>query len=145
MYTEETLGIIKPHLSKSENIDDIIEEIETYFEKTLKIKDFEIEVIGTKLLTKKEAAEFYKEHSAKPFFPQMLDFMTQDEATFFILTGENIISEYRKFLGATNPKEAAPGTLRHKYGVSIDENGFHGSDSEESADREIDLILSIFE
>ena len=89
-------------------------------------------------LSDEEAEGFYIEHKERPFFPALIEFMTSGPIQVQILEGENAILNYREVMGSTNPQEAAPGTLRADFAESIDANAVHGSDSAESAKREIE-------
>src|SRR5690606_24657395 len=92
--------------------------------------------------SEREAAGFYAEHKERGFFKDLVAFMTSGPVIVQVLEGENAIAKNRELMGATNPKEAAPGTIRADFAVSIDENAVHGSDSEESAAREIAYFFS---
>ena len=92
-------------------------------------------------LSNEEAEGFYIEHKERPFFPALIDFMTSGPIQVQILEGENAILNYREVMGSTNPQEAAPGTLRADFAESIDANAVHGSDSAESAKREIEYFF----
>ena len=87
---------------------------------------------------------FYAEHSKKPFFNDLVDFITSGPAIVQILQGESCISNYRDLMGATNPAEAKEGTIRKKYAESTSKNAVHGSDSKDSAEREIEIMSSLF-
>ena len=92
-------------------------------------------------LEKKEAEQFYKVHETKPFYNDLCNYLSSGPIVVMILEGENAISDNRKLMGATNPKEAEEGTLRKRYGISIDKNSVHGSDSIENAKIEIDFFF----
>ncbi len=92
-------------------------------------------------LSNEEAEGFYIEHKERPFFPALIEFMTSGPIQVQILEGENAILNYREVMGSTNPQEAAPGTLRADFAESIDANAVHGSDSAESAKREIEYFF----
>lgn len=93
-------------------------------------------------LTKAEAEGFYAEHKERGFFGDLVAFMTSGPVVVSVLEGENAVLAHREILGATNPKEAAPGTIRADFDVSIDENAAHGSDSVASADREVNYFFA---
>jgi nucleoside-diphosphate kinase len=93
-------------------------------------------------LTPQLAETFYQEHSAKPFFKGMTEFMCSSPVVVMCLEGENAIKLNREIMGATNPQEAKEGTIRKIYGKNIDKNAVHGSDSPEAAKREIDLLFN---
>ena len=93
-------------------------------------------------ITKTEAEEFYKVHQTKPFYNNLCEYLSSGTIVVMILERENAISENRKLMGATDPKKAEEGTLRKKYGISIDKNSVHGSDSIENAKIEINFFFS---
>ena len=134
---EQTLCIIKPDAVKNSfvnKINSIIEDNKLIILKSKKIK-----------ISKDIAENFYFEHKEKPFFSELVDFMTSDYSVVQILQGENAVANYRKLMGATNPDEATEGTLREKFAESLSKNAVHGSDSLESAQREIDIMSKIFD
>lgn len=129
MATERTLSIIKPDAVAK----NVIGEILTRFEKAgLKVVEMQM-----KTLSKAEAEGFYAEHKERPFFADLVAFMTSGPVVVQVLEGENAIALNRELMGATNPKEAAEGTIRRDFAESIDANAVHGSDSAASAEREI--------
>tara|TARA_B110000467_G_C18118291_1_gene366399 strand:- start:8 stop:418 length:411 start_codon:yes stop_codon:yes gene_type:complete len=130
---EQTLSIIKPDAVER----NLIDEIKSIFIKNnLKIKeDKKIHI------TKEEAAEFYKIHQSKPFYDDLCSYLSSGPIVVIILEGENAISNNRKIMGATNPKDAEPNTLRKLFGISIDKNSVHGSDSPENAKKEIEFFF----
>ena len=131
--TEQTLSIIKPDAVER----NLAEKIKLIFsENNLTIKE-------TKKLhiSKDEAAEFYKVHQAKPFYDQLCSYLSSGPIEVIILEGENAVLKNRELMGATDPKNAADGTIRKLYGVSIDKNSVHGSDSVENARKEIDFFF----
>ena len=131
---QSTLSIIKPDAVKKGYTEAICSRIE---DSGLKI------VTRRRLnLTRDLAEGFYIEHKGKPFFPDLITFMTSGPIQVQILEGENAIAKYREVMGNTNPKEANPGTLRADFADSIDANAVHGSDSEQSAEREIHYFFS---
>ena len=130
---EKTLSIIKPD-AVERNLEGKITEI--FFNNSLKIQS------RKKIkITKEEASEFYLEHQTKPFFEKLCEYLSSGPIIVMILEGENAISKSRKILGATNPAEADPETIRNLYGLSIDKNSVHGSDSLESAEKEIKFFF----
>ena len=134
---EQTLCIIKPDAVKNSfvnKINSVIEDNKLIILKSKKIK-----------ISKEIAENFYFEHKEKPFFSELVDFMTSDYSVVQILQGENAVANYRKLMGATNPDEATEGTLREKFAESLSKNAVHGSDSLESAQREIDIMSKIFD
>ena len=130
---EQTLSIIKPD-AVERNLES---KIKNFFEKNnLKIlKSKKVEVI------KEEAEEFYKIHQAKPFYNDLCNYLSSGPIIVMILEGKEAISQNRKLMGATDPKKAEEGTLRKMYGISIDKNAVHGSDSLENAKKEIDFFF----
>ena len=131
--TEQTLSIIKPDAVERK----LTEEIKNIFIKNnLKIKD------NKKIhITKEEAAEFYKVHQSKPFFDDLCAYLSSGPIVVMILEGENAVLANRKLMGATNPKDAEENTIRKLYGISIDKNSVHGSDSIENAKKEIEFFF----
>tara|TARA_B100000941_G_scaffold143024_1_gene101395 strand:+ start:156 stop:563 length:408 start_codon:yes stop_codon:yes gene_type:complete len=133
---EKTLCIIKPDAVANNYVEEINEMISS--------KDLTI-LNSVKTNISKEIAEnFYAEHSKKPFFNDLVDFITSGPAIVQILQGESCISNYRDLMGATNPAEAKEGTIRKKYAESTSKNAVHGSDSKDSAEREIEIMSSLF-
>ncbi len=129
MAVERTLSIIKPDAVAK----NVIGEIVSRFEKAgLKLVNMEM-----KQLSQAEAEGFYAEHKERPFFGDLVAFMTSGPVVVQVLEGENAILKNRELMGATNPKEAAAGTIRSDFAESIDANAVHGSDSPTSAKREI--------
>ena len=130
---EQTLSIIKPDAVER----NLIEEIKGIFKKNnLTIKN------SKKIhVTKDEAAEFYKVHQSKPFYSDLCSYLASGPIVVMILEGENAILENRKIMGATDPKNAENNTIRKLYGISIDKNSVHGSDSLENAKKEIDFFF----
>ena len=130
---EQTLSIIKPD-AVERNLGDIIKSI--FIKNNLKIKE------SKKIhLTKDEAAEFYKVHQSKPFFNDLCSYLSSGPIIVMILEGDNAILANRKLMGATNPMEAEEKTIRKLYGISIDKNSVHGSDSVENAKKEIEFFF----
>ncbi len=130
---EKTLSIIKPDAVER----NLAEEIKNIFIKNdLKIKD------SKKIhITKDEASEFYKVHQSKPFYNDLCSYLSSGPIVVLILEGNNAVLANRKLMGATNPKEAEENTIRKLYGISIDKNSVHGSDSKENAKKEIDFFF----
>ena len=130
---EQTLSIIKPDAVERnlvENIKDI------FIQNNLKIKE------SKKIhITKEEAAEFYKIHQSKPFYNDLCTYLSSGPIIAIILEGENAVSVNRKLMGATNPKDAEENTIRKLYGISIDKNSVHGSDSVDNAKKEIEFFF----
>ena len=130
---EQTLSIIKPDAVER----NLVEDIKTIFEKN-SLKVLESKKIH---ITKEEAAEFYKVHQSKPFFDQLCSYLSSGPIEVMILEGNNAVLENRKLMGATNPIDAEPDTIRKLYGISIDKNSVHGSDSVENAKKEINFFF----
>lgn len=126
---EQTLSIIKPNATLDNNIGNII----AMFEKN----NLQIAAARLMHLSKEKAEGFYIEHKERPFFGELVDFMTSAPVMVMVLKGENAVAKNREIMGATNPAEANDGTIRKLYAKSIGENAVHGSDSTASAEREI--------
>jgi nucleoside-diphosphate kinase len=131
---ERTLSIIKPDAVAK----DVIGEIYSRFEQA----GLKITAAKMKHLTRDEAEEFYAVHRERPFFAALVEFMTSGPVMIQVLEGENAISRNRKLMGATNPSEAAPGTIRADFAQSIDANAVHGSDAQDTAETEIACFFS---
>ena len=130
---EQTLSIIKPD-AVERNLDNEIKEMfKNKGFKILKEKKIQIE--------KSEAERFYKVHETKPFYNDLCDYLSSGPIVVMVLEKENAVLGNRELMGATNPKDAEEGTIRKKYGISIDKNSVHGSDSVENAKNEIDFFF----
>lgn len=129
MAIEKTFSIIKPNSTADNNIGNII----SIFEKN----DLRISAAKFTQLSKEKAEGFYIEHKDRPFFGELVDFMISGPVMLMCLEGENAVAKNREIMGATNPAEAADGTIRKLYAKSIGENSVHGSDSAASAEREL--------
>ena len=131
--TEQTLSIIKPD-AVERNLED---KIKSFFQKN------SIKILKSKKvkISKEEASEFYKVHQAKPFYDKLCNYLSSGPIVAMILEGEDVVSKNRQLMGATDPIKAAEGTLRKMYGISIDKNSVHGSDSIENAKKEIDFFF----
>ena len=129
MAVERTLSIIKPDAVAK----NIVGKIYSRFESN------GLQIIAAKMLRLSDsmAGGFYAEHAGRPFYPALIEFMTSGPVVVQVLEGENAIAKNRELMGATNPQEAAAGTIRADFASSIDANAVHGSDSPESAAREI--------
>ena len=129
MSKERTLSIIKPDAVAKNAIGEII----SRFEKG------GLRIAAAKMmhLSQKQAEQFYAVHSARPFFPALVSFMSSGPVLVQVLEGENAIAQNRQIMGATNPKDAAAGTIRADFADSIDHNAVHGSDAPETASEEI--------
>ena len=134
MAVQRTFSIIKPDAVAK----NVIGEITTRFEKA------GLRVVASKMvqLSEREAGGFYAEHKERPFYADLVSFMTSGPVIVQVLEGEDAIAKNRELMGATNPKEADAGTIRADFSESIDENAVHGSDSEASAAREIAFFFS---
>ena len=132
---EQTLSIIKPD-AVDRNLES---EIKNFFEKN------NLKIIKSKKvkISKEEASEFYKVHQSKPFYNDLCAYLSSGPIVVMTLEKENAVLGNRELMGATNPKDATEGTIRKKYGISIDKNSVHGSDSAENAKIEIDFFLKI--
>ena len=132
-YEEKTLSIIKPD-AVERNLENNIKNF--FSNNSLRIVD------SKKIqITKEEAEEFYKIHQSKPFYNDLCSYLSSGPIVVIILEGQNAISENRRLMGATDPKKAEKGTLRFLYGISIDKNSVHGSDSLDNAKKEIDFFF----
>ncbi|WP_432470791.1 nucleoside-diphosphate kinase [Amphritea sp. HPY] len=129
MAIERTFSIIKPDAVAKNVIGKIVSRFET---NGLKIVEMKL-----KQLSQEEAQGFYAEHAERPFYGDLVEFMTSGPVVVQVLEGENAIALNRELMGATNPQEAAEGTIRRDFAESIDANAVHGSDSPASAEREI--------
>ncbi len=137
MAIERTLSILKPDAIGKNKIGAIIARIE----------DAKLQVIAARMkhLTLGEAEGFYAVHRERPFFKDLVNFMTSGPVLVMALEGDNAVQVYRDVMGATNPKDAAPGTIRAEFADSIDENAAHGSDSVENAKNEISYFFRVTE
>ena len=131
---EQTLIIIKPDAVKR----DLVGEILSRFEK----REFSISKLKMFNFTTEMAEQFYSVHSSKPFFGELVSFITSGRVAAAIIEGENVINMTREIIGKTNPKEANPGTIRGDFGNGILENSIHASDSRESFDKEVNVVFS---
>jgi nucleoside-diphosphate kinase len=129
MATERTLTIIKPDAMEAGHMGDII--------KVFEANQFKIVAARLVNLSKQEAEGFYAVHRGKGFFESMTTFMSSGRALVMVLEGENVIARLREVMGATNPANAAPGTIRKLYATNIERNAVHGSDAPETAAFEI--------
>ncbi|WP_348672304.1 nucleoside-diphosphate kinase [uncultured Abyssibacter sp.] len=137
MAVEQTISIIKPDAVGKNAIGDIY----SRFEKA------GLKIIAAKMkhLSRKEAEGFYAVHAERPFFKDLVDFMTSGPVMIQVLEGDDAIAKNRELMGATNPKDAAPGTIRADHAESIDENAVHGSDGSDTAAVEIAYFFSTTE
>ena len=130
---QQTLSIIKPD-AVERNLTENIKK---------KLLENKLKIIKTKKIqiTKDEAAEFYKVHQSKPFYEKLCGYLSSGPIVVMILEGENAIQENRRIMGATDPKNAEENTIRKEYGISIDKNSVHGSDSPDNAKKEINFFF----
>jgi len=130
---EQTLSIIKPD-AVERNLDN---KIKYFFQKN------NLKILKSKKvkISKEEASEFYKVHQTKPFYDDLCNYLSSGPIIVMILEGENAVSKNRKLMGSTDPLKAEEGTLRKMYGISIDKNSVHGSDSVENGKVEIDFFF----
>ena len=130
---EQTLSIIKP--------DAVERNLENEIKKIFKNNGFNILKEKKLQITKSEAEQFYKVHETKPFYDDLCAYLSSGPIVVTVLEKEGALLDNRKLMGATNPKEAEEGTIRKKYGISIDKNSVHGSDSVENAKIEINFFF----
>ena len=132
---EQTLSIIKPDAVER----NLSEEIKNEFIKNnfMILKEKKIHI------SKSEAGEFYKIHETKPFYEDLCEYLSSGPIIVMVLEKENAVTENRKIMGATDPKEAEEGSIRKKFGISIDKNSVHGSDSTENAKKEINFFFKV--
>ena len=131
--TEQTLSIIKPDAVERNLIDEIKK---IFLSNNLKIKD------SKKIhITKDEAAEFYKVHQSKPFYNNLCSYLSSGPILVMVLEGKNAVALNRELMGATDPKAAGENTIRKLYGISIDKNSVHGSDTLDNAKKEINFFF----
>ena len=130
---EQTLSIIKPD-AVERNLDN---KIKSFFQKN------NLKILKSKKvkISKEEASEFYKVHQTKPFYNELCNYLSSGPIVVMVLEGENAVSKNRQLMGATDPLRAKEGTLRKMYGISIDKNSVHGSDSLENGKIEIDFFF----
>ncbi len=131
---EQTLSIIKPDAVKKGVIGKILDRFESNGLRIAATKKIQ--------LTPEQAGEFYAVHKDRPFFGELVEFMTSGPVVVTVLEGENAVAKNRELMGATNPKEAKPGTIRADFAESIDANAVHGSDSLENAKKEIAFFFA---
>lgn len=133
MALERTLSILKPDVVAANEIGEILSRFESEG----------LKIVAAKMvqLSKEQAEGFYAVHKARPFFGALVEFMISGPVFVQVLEGENAVLKNREIMGATNPKDAKPGTIRADFAKSIDENAVHGSDSKENAAIEIDFFF----
>ncbi len=130
---EDTFVMIKPDGVRKKLIGEIINRFES--------RGLNLKALKQLKLTREQAKKLYSIHQGRPFFEDLVDYVTSGEVVVMLLSGKNAISIVRKMMGATDPKEAEPGTIRGDYALDISENLVHGSDSKESAEREIPIFF----
>ena len=133
MAKERTFSIIKPNAVKKNAIGDIIHTFES--------KGLKIAAAKLAMMSKEKCELFYAEHKERPFFGELVSFMTSGPVMLMCLSGENAVLKNREIMGATDPKKADAGTIRAKHGDSMGENAVHGSDSVASAERELAIFF----
>ena len=131
---EQTLSIIKP--------DAVERNLESEIKEMFKINGFQILKEKKIKIEKSEAEKFYKVHETKPFYNDLCNYLSSGPIVVMILEKKNAVKENRDLMGTTNPKDAEDGTIRKKYGISIDKNSVHGSDSADNAKIEIDFFFN---
>ncbi len=131
---ERTLSIIKPDAVAKNVIGKIVDRFES--------NNLRIAAMKKIKLTKEDAAKFYDIHKERPFFNDLCEYMSSGPVVVMVLEGENAVAKNRELMGATNPKEAAPGTIRADFAESIEANAVHGSDSLENAKKEIGFFFA---
>lgn len=134
MTTQRTLSIIKPDATKR-NLTGAINKV---------LEDAGLRIVAQKrmLISRAQAEKFYEVHKARPFFGELTEMMSSGSVVVQVLEGDNAVARNREVMGATNPAEAAPGTIRKLYAISIGENSVHGSDSLENAQKEVAFFFS---
>ena len=131
--SQQTLIILKPDSVRRNLVGDIL----SRFEK----KGFVISKLKMLTFTKEMAEQFYSVHNTKPFFNELVTYITSGRVVVAVIRGDNAIEETRQIIGKTNPQEASPGTIRGDFGNNITENSIHASDSTESFDKEVNVIF----
>lgn len=137
MSTNITFSIIKPNAVRTGKTGPILAKINE--------AGFEITALRMVQLTRSQAEAFYEVHKGKPFYDGLVEFMTSGPVVVMILKHENAVDEFRKIIGSTDPAKAEPGTIRKLFGVSVQMNAVHGSDSNENAERESNFFFSSVE
>jgi len=129
MAVERTLSIIKPDAVEQNNVGNIL----------AMIQEAGLQILGMRMLhlTRRQAEGFYEVHKKRPFFGELVEFMTRGPVVVSALEGEDAVARYRKLMGATNPADAGEGTIRKRYGTDVGENACHGSDSVENGAIEV--------
>ena len=133
MATQRTLSIIKPDATEGNHIGEILAMVEAAGLKIIAMKMIH--------LSQEQAEGFYAVHKERPFFGELTEFMRRSPVVVSVLEGENAVAKYREVMGATNPAEAADGTIRKRFAKDVGENSVHGSDSAENAEIEIKFFF----
>ena len=133
MAIQKTYTMIKPDGVRNGHIGEIVNRFER--------AGLTIEQMRLEMVTPEQAAANYAEHKGKPFYEGLIAYVTSGPVVKMVVSGEGAVSKVRSLMGSTNPAEAAPGTIRGDFGLSMDENVIHGSDSTESAEREIGVFF----
>lgn len=133
MAIEKTYSMLKPDAVRNHHIGEIVSRIER--------AGLVIERMELANVTPEQAAANYAEHEGKPFYNGLIEYITSGPVVKMVVSGESAVKKMRTLMGATNPAEAAPGTIRGDFGLIMDENVIHGSDSPESAEREIGIFF----
>ena len=131
--TEQTLIVLKPDAVERNLIGELISRFEKKGFKVVKLKMLKF--------TKDMAEEFYSDHKEKPFFGELVSFITSERVVASVIEGDNVVAMTRTIIGATKPSEAAPGTIRGDFGVGITNNSIHASDSMESFEKEVKVVF----
>ncbi len=134
---QRTLGIIKPDAVERNLVGEILRRIED--------KGFKIKGLKMVHLTKEQAKKFYEVHKEKPFYESLTDYMSSGPIVVFVIEGEDVINGYRELMGATDPNKAKEGTIRKEFGLDVEKNSVHGSDSPENAVKEISFFFNSLE
>jgi len=137
MYKNITFTMIKPYAVESGNIGTILDIIIKH--------GFKINAMKYTRMSRSQAEKFYEIHSERPFFNDLVEFMSSGPIVAAILEKENAVNDYRELIGSTDPSKAAEGTIRKLYGASVQKNAVHGSDSDENAQIEANFFFSTFE
>lgn len=133
MAIEQTFAMVKPDGVSRQLVGTVIKRLEN--------KGFRIRGLKLMQISRALAERHYGEHAGKPFYEGLVSFITSGPVAAMVVEGENAIAEWRKMMGATNPKDAAPGTIRGDFATTIDENVVHGSDAPATAEREISIFF----
>lgn len=137
MKGTQTFAMVKPHAVASGNTGEIIAAIQK--------AGFRVKALRMTKLSYEDASKFYEVHNERPFYQELCEIMSEGPVVAMLLEKGGAVSDFRDFIGATNPSEAAPGTIRAQFGESIDKNAVHGSDSDENAELEGNFFFSLLE